>query len=95
MKSPSKEKTPVKSRDDEMENYTQMMINNTKFRDELVNNPLITYLVKSNILHSDKKEPVSPHSEGAKVYSNQQQVKWNTDQKIQLQIENKEDGSPT
>jgi hypothetical protein len=69
-----------------MENYTHMMINNTKFRDELVNNPLITYLVKSNILNSDKKEPVSPKSEGAKVYSNHQppQMKWNTDQKIQL-----------
>lgn len=76
-----------------MESYTHMMINNTKFRDELVNNPLITYLVKSNILHSEKKEPVSPQSEGAKVYSNQ--MKWNTDQKIQLQIENKDDGSPT
>ena len=72
MKSPSKDRTPVKNREEqEMENYTHMMINNTKFRDELVNNPIITYLVKSNILNSDKKEPVSPKSEGAKMYSNQ------------------------
>ena len=53
MKSPSKEK---RGKDEiEMENYTQMMINNPKFRDELVNNPIITYLVKSNILNTEKK----------------------------------------
>jgi hypothetical protein len=66
MKSPSKDKTPMKARDREdaeMENYTHMMINNQKFRDELVNNPLITYLVKSNILSTDKKDIISPKSD--------------------------------
>jgi hypothetical protein len=106
MKSPSKDKTPMKNRGErdeaEMENYTHMMINNQKFRDELVNNPLITYLVKSNILSTDKKEPLSPKSDKLdgsskfnKNLSGEGHHKWNTEQKVQLHVENKEDGSPS
>ena len=68
-----------------------------------MNNPLITYLVKSNILsEKEKKEPVSPNSEKVKkAYSKKMsqdvtQSKWShTDQKVQLQIENRDDGSPS